>query len=195
MNNEKNIEKLAWEWTETKLNEVDIASDYYCQTRDIFQAKLDKMLRGFLQIKGLNEGNSYILSAIAGEIGNNSFDHNLGNWRDVPGIFFAYEISENEIRIILADRGQGVLKTLKKAKPELKSDAEALKTAFMERISGRTPENRGNGLKFVRENVEAREMHLDFYSGSAKIELNKNIKINEAAKETRGCLAILILKL
>ena len=30
----------------------------------------------------------------------------------------------------------------------------------MERISGRAPEKRGNGLKFVKENIENKKMHL-----------------------------------
>ena len=47
--------------------------------------------------------------AVAGEIGNNSFDHNLGNWADMIGIFFYYD--EKTHTIILADRGQGVLVT------------------------------------------------------------------------------------
>jgi len=93
---------------------------------------------------------------------------------------------------ILADRGQGILATLKKVKPELENDTQALKTAFTERISGRMPERRGNGLKFVKENVEAKKMRLSFFSGNAQAELNDKMKIKKAERAIRGCLAILV---
>lgn len=85
------------------------------------------------------------------------------------------------------------MKTMKKAKPNLESDFEALKVAFSERISGRLPERRGNGLKFVKENVEIRKMRLIFQSGNAIAELNKEMKIEKTDLITRGCLAILYL--
>lgn len=191
MDMRENIEKLAWEWITAEAQEIDITSDYYCQTRDVFQTRLDKMIRDLLNGKNNKEDNVYIISAIAGEIGNNSFDHNLGNWPDVPGIFFGYYFSDGKTKIALADRGQGVLETLKKVKPELNSDAEALRVAFTERISGRAPENRGNGLKFVKENVESKKMHLVFASGSAQAELNEKMKIKEIKNGVKGCLAVL----
>jgi len=36
--------------------------------------------------------------------------------------------------------------------PELSTDEEAVRTAFTKVVSGRAPESRGNGLKFVRKN-------------------------------------------
>ena len=185
------IEKLAWDWITVKSDNVDIASDYYCETRDIFQARLNRMTDDLLANNNIKEEKVYLISAIAGEIGNNSFDHNLGNWTDVMGTFFAYDFVDSELKIVLADRGQGVLKTLKKVKPELKNDSEALKTAFTERISGRAPENRGNGLKFSKESVEKENMHLVFTSGNARAELNKEMKIKQIDENIKGCLAIL----
>lgn len=192
--NGESIEKLAHEWISAEPDKVDVQGDYYCQTRDIFQTRVDKMLRDLLNVKKLGDNQAYIISAIAGEIGNNSFDHNLGNWRDIPGIFFAFGIFETEIKVALADRGQGIFSTLKKVKPELADDQEALKTAFLERISGRAPENRGNGLKFVKENVEGMNMHLLFHSGSAQAELNASMIIQETIEKFEGCLAILSIK-
>ncbi len=187
----ENITKQAWQWISEKVENVDVSSENYCKTRDIFQVRLEKMTNDLLQEKKILENKAYIVAAIAGEIGNNSFDHNLGNWRDIPGIFFAYGYSNNSLSVVLADRGQGVLATLRKVKPELVKDSEALKVAFTEVISGRAPEVRGNGLKFVRENVKTENIHLDFYSGKAKAELNENFKISDAEKEVSGCLAIL----
>jgi anti-sigma regulatory factor (Ser/Thr protein kinase) len=187
------IIKSAYNWTTSKSDEIEIDTNYYCQTRDIFQARLSKMIDDLLKNSGIEENKIYVISAIAGEIGNNSFDHNIGNWPDIMGIFFTYNFEKNNLEIILADRGQGILKTLKRVKPELKDDFEALKTAFTERISGRFPEARGNGLKFSKENIERENMRLVFISGRAKAELNKKMKITEADENISGCLAILTL--
>lgn len=187
-----NLEKLAHEWIMAETGKADVSSDFYCQTRDVFQARFDRMLRELFS-KAKFEGDAYITSAIAGEIGNNSFDHNVGNWRDVPGVFFGYDLSEDTFVIVIADRGQGILKTLKRAKPELASDQDALTTAFTERISGRAPESRGNGLKFVRENVKNKKMHLTFISGKAKAELNDGMIIEEFGENVIGSLAIIKL--
>jgi hypothetical protein len=134
---------------------------------------------------------SFIVAA-AGEIGNNSFDHNLGNWPDVPGIFFAYD--EEKRQIVLADRGQGILKTLKRVKPEIESEREALVVAFTEIISGRAPEGRGNGLKFVRKVAPQVGMALSFQSGDGLIRLSKeegDIQSEPAENHIHGCLALM----
>jgi len=187
---ENNLEKLAWEWMTADPEKAREESAYYCLTRDVFQARIDRMVANLLKEKNISEEDAYVISAIAGEIGNNSFDHNLGKWPDAAGIFFGYAISE-ELKIVLADRGQGILETLKKVKPELLNDSEALKTAFLERISGRFPERRGNGLKFVKENIEAKKMHLSFFSGNAQAELNNKMTISKTKNSVAGCLAII----
>ncbi len=95
-----------------------------------------------------------LLVSVAGEIGNNSFDHNLGLWPDTPGVFFGYDL--NKKQIVLADRGVGVLKTLKRVRPGLARDADALEVAFTEVISGRAPERQGQWAE-VREGGRFRE--------------------------------------
>ena len=65
-----------------------------------------------------------LIVAITGEIGNNSFDPNLGNWPDIRH-FLWYDIHKRNI--VLADRGLGILTTLKRVKPELSSDVKAVK--------------------------------------------------------------------
>ena len=190
---QNDLEKDVYKWISARIEDINNQSDYYCQTRDVFQVRLEKIAQELLKNGSIEENDVYIISAIAGEIGNNSFDHNLGNWPDIAGVFFGYFLENGELKVVLADRGQGILATLKKVKPELKSDAEALKTAFTEKISGRAPENRGNGLKFVKENVEERKMHLTFISGNAKMELNKKMEIKTTDENIRGCLAILLI--
>lgn len=186
------LEKKVFCWVAADANGLAGAgAEYYCATRDIFQARLDSMINSLLNAEKISEADVYIAAAIAGEIGNNSFDHNLGSWPDIMGVFFDYELAGGELKIALADRGQGLRATLARVKPEIKNDEEALFTAFNERISGRAPESRGNGLKFVKENIKDRKMRLLFISGSARAELNNKMTIKEAPDNLRGSLAII----
>ena len=85
------------------------------------------------------------------------------------------------------------MKTLKRVKPELENDLQALNTAFTERISARAPESRGNGLKFSKENVEKENMRLVFASGTAEVKINDKMEIKETNGNINGCLAVLTL--
>ncbi len=150
---------------------ISLPSDVYCGTRDVFQARLDRLLKDLLN--RFNETLSYLLVAVAGEIGNNSFDHNLGSWHDIPGIYFAVDFVSREI--LIADRGQGILPTIKKVRPKITTDREAVFIAFTEKISGRAPEQRGNGLKFVKKIIEEQNWQLDFYSGKSLLRLQNGV--------------------
>lgn len=164
---------------------------FYCQNSSVFQSRLIKLEKKLSAMSDLEKSYPLIV-AITGEIGNNSFDHNLGNWPDIAGIFFGYDTDRKEI--VLADRGQGILKTLQRVKKELRADAEALWVAFTEVISGRSPEARGNGLKFVRSVVMENDISLLFQTGDAELELKKGdttLNIKKAAKYIQGCLAVI----
>lgn len=188
---EKLEKKVHW-WATADANSVAGAdAEYYCETRDIFQARLDKMVNILLNTEKISPDDIYIMAAIAGEIGNNSFDHNLGSWPDIMGVFFSYELLNGELKIALADRGQGLKATLKRVKPKIKNDEEALLTAFNERISGRAPESRGNGLKFVKKNIKDRKMRLLFISGFARAELNDKMTTAKIDDSIKGSLAII----
>jgi len=166
----------------------------YCQNRAIFEARnaaMEKLLQ-----KRIGEIYS-IISSSAGEIGNNSFDHNLGKWSDIPGLYFDYDFTKGQIA--LADRGQGILKTLEYILPNLSNHKEALYIAFTEIITGRAPEKRGNGLKYVRRNVEKGYFDLTFQTGDAKIVLKANeIFSDKNIQKTNiaipGCLAFIEFK-
>ncbi len=169
----------------------EISQDFYCSNSAIFQARLIKMQDMLINHEKTNKIFSIIV-AIAGEIGNNSYDHNLGNWPDAPGIFFGYDIHKGII--ILADRGLGILKTLSRVKPELNNHQDALLTAFTEMISGRSPEERGNGLKFVREVITKNPIDLLFRTGDAELTLRGNsvdLNITKSKMVIQGCLAII----
>lgn len=154
---------------------------YRCVSRDIFNAKLNVF---FSQI------NDSLLTAVCGEIGNNAFDHNLGNWHEISGLYFNYD---HPGLVIFVDRGQGVFNSLKRIRPNIQNDLEAVKIAFTERISGRDPEQRGNGLKFVAEAVKNNNWQFFFQSGSGIASTNKGQMSFENARENslKGCCAVL----
>jgi len=94
----------------------------------------------------------------------------------------------------LADRGLGILKTLKRIRPELKDHEQALKMAFTEIISGREPEARGNGLKYIRSVISENPINLIFQTGDAKLILNGNsadLDIKKVDEDIHGCIALI----
>jgi len=119
-----------------------------CETRDILTARLSH-LKAFVK-RGLPIEDLPLVVSTAGEIGNNSFDHNVGQWRDVPGCWFESQITGKRLWICIADRGQGVYRSLIQVDATLQNDQDALQTAFEKQISGRALEKRGNGLKYVK---------------------------------------------
>lgn len=186
--NELSVLAFDWALAETA---TEIPQMFYCQDSSVFQARLAKMQDAFIAAS-IQNNILFLLVAITGEIGNNSFDHNLGNWLDVPGIFFGYDVNKREI--VLADRGQGLLKTLQRVKINLNNYKDALNTAFTESISGRSPENRGNGLKFVRKSVLNNPIDLFYQSGDYKLEITRQIngmEIKKSKQFIRGCIAII----
>jgi excisionase family DNA binding protein len=184
------IHQIAKEWA-TSAKAAEPLEAFYCTSIEKFKTRLERMAHE-METRETLKDNGPIIASVAGEIGNNSFDHNIGNWPDTPGAFFAYDLGKRVI--VLADRGRGVLSTLRAAKPDLMDDASALRIAFTEVITGRTPEQRGNGLKYVRKAVTKFTLRLLFQSGTAEIELtNGNDVIAPVQSVTRvqGSLALL----
>lgn len=183
-----NLFKMAKNWA---FEESDIPQKFYCPTSAVFQARLTEMQDIMNSNSGIKDITPLIV-AVTGEIGNNSFDHNLGNWPDIPGVFFGYDV--NKRQVVLADRGQGILKTLKRVRPNLASDIEALKVAFTETVSGRAPEKRGNGLKFVRRVITENLAGLFFQTGDAMLNFTRddeNLGIKKLKESFHGTLALI----
>jgi hypothetical protein len=154
-------------WYSSPSPGADSGLEGLCATRDAFQARLDTMLRELLT-KGWTEEDASLLTAVLGEVGNNSFDHNLGQWPDVAGCAFGREVTLDPAVFWILDRGVGLLSTLRRADPSLGTHAEAVRAGFERVLSGRTPERRGNGLKFVRSVINADPARgLTFQSGGA----------------------------
>lgn len=164
---------------------------YYCASSNIFQLRLQSLEQRLTNIEIL-QATFPLITAVAGEIGNNSFDHNLGNWPDTPGIFFGDDVKRR--KIVLADRGQGILITLSRVRPSLQSHRDALTVAFTEILTGRAPEHRGNGLKFVRKIVTENAWTLAFQTGDACLALRSgvtNLPIEKSMAPISGCFAVL----
>ena len=187
---ELDLFKIGRNWAADNMG-AEPFPDFYCSDISVFQARLTRLENELSELRRLSRIFP-LISAISGEIGSNSFDHNLGNWPDIRGIFFAWDLKRR--KIVLADRGQGILATLKRVKPELKNHQDALRTAFTEVISGRAPEYRGNGLKFVRDVVADNKINLFFQTGGALLKIQKNnskINVQKSVIHLRGCLALI----
>jgi len=177
---------FAFAWIQSG---IEFPSMFYCANSSVFNARLIKMEHDLIQKPGFEKLYSLIV-LVAGEIGDNSFAHNLGKWPDIPGIFFGYNL--NERKIVLADRGLGILETLCRVRPELKNHVSAVEVAFTEFVSGRAPEKRGNGLKLVREVVADNPIDLFYTSGDAEVWMrgsNKVFRVVRGQHVLRGCLA------
>lgn len=142
--------------------------EVYCQTRDVVQARAEA-LKSTMTQDGWDETRTALVIAIVGELTSNAFDHNLGKWADVPGCWFEYNMTTNELMIVVADRGQGIRASLSRVRPGI-DDAEALRIAFAEHVTGRAPEKRGNGLKFVINALShLTGIQLTYCSGSSML--------------------------
>lgn len=185
----ENLSGSARSWASSE-SPIEIPDIYYCKTRDVFQARLESLSANLGKDSKIASTFPLII-LVAGEIGNNSFDHNV-DWPDEPGVFFGCNLDRRQIA--LADRGQGILHTLSRVDTDLKNHDEALKVAFTEVISGRAPEARGNGLIGVRKFVTQIHLTLSFQTGNALLELkngNPELNIQDSPFPLRGCLAII----
>ncbi len=182
----KNIDFFAQKWMNEN-SDIYPNTLFHCPDSYIFQGRLYKLKSELSRLK-IDDNLASLILAVVGEIGNNSFDHNIGNWPQAVGIFFAYDLEKREIFLI--DKGQGIFSSLKKVILDLSDDLMALEKAFTEVISGRSPESRGNGLKFVKNVVADSKISLYFQSGEAYLVLdnkNKEVKIKKSKKYFRGC--------
>ncbi len=187
-----NLQLLGLAWATSALP-PELPSEYYCERSDRFTSRVAKMGAELQNVGQVSEDLASLVTLVAGEIGDNSFAHNVGNWPDVSGIFYAYSIAKRII--VLADRGRGVKTTLKQVRPNLDTDVDALNVAFTEIVSGRNPEKRGNGLKVVRRVAESKEVGLLFRSGVGVVNIPTSpgpMRIKMADGNVRGAYAVIM---
>ncbi|MCK9351338.1 MAG: MerR family DNA-binding transcriptional regulator [Candidatus Paceibacterota bacterium] len=185
------IQKLGLAWSISAIP-PDLPSEYYCERADRFTSRLSKMGEILLRTENVSQDLASLITLVVGEIGDNSFAHNIGNWPDATGIFYAYDFTKRII--VLADRGRGIKATLQQIRPSISTDLEALTVAFTEVISGRNPEKRGNGLKVVRRVLESNEINFIFRSGIGLVSIfpSKKMEITMADNNIRGTYCVII---
>lgn len=137
----------AKEWIQSQKG-IEPPAEVYCPTRDVADGRLSSLYQMLIQ-QFYDEQAAALAAAITGELTANCFDHNLGAWRDIPGCWFSFGKEDTTVAITVADRGQGILGSLHRAYPNLATHRDALIAALTQQISGRAPERRGRGLKFV----------------------------------------------
>ena len=157
-------------------------SEHFAKTRDVFSARLDSYIA---------KTGKYLEAAAIGELGNNAFDHNFNfNQTFERGVYFDTQFLGGYT--VIADFGRGLLDSLRRVKPQLKNDEEAMRTAFLERISGRFPEQRGNGLKFVLETAVANKWSIFYKSGTANVNFSDGTYTFGSCRQPyQGCLVII----
>ena len=100
--------QAAFDWASAPADDIpETPSQIYCGSKAVLQTRLEKLEQDLQKVTGAIDIFSLVVS-VTGEIGVNSFDHNLGRWPDMQGIFFACHPTKKEI--VLADRGLGVWK-------------------------------------------------------------------------------------
>jgi len=190
----------AFEWASATVP-AEPPAEFYCRTSDVWQGRFSK-LDPLLTKQGVASNRAALIASAIGEIGDNCFTHNAPGWIDVPGCWFEYQIAQ-EVHCFVADRGRGILASLKAVRPSLSTHADALLVALTERITGRAPEKRGNGLKYVL-NVLRQIPNGSFrlQSGNAIFTCalpldGTNIKsyITQSATSVRGTYAEIVFKI
>jgi hypothetical protein len=162
-------------------NGLEKEKGHFSITRDVFTARLESFII---------DNNKYLEAAIIGEIGNNTFDHNF-MFENIyqKGVYCNYNFQERYV--VLADYGRGIKGSLLQVIPNIQNDLEALEIAFTQKISGRSPEQRGNGLKFVSETIQNNNWDLYFQSGNGCCFINRSgIRFSDKNTFVSGCLAI-----
>ncbi|MEK7459646.1 MAG: hypothetical protein AAB636_01105 [Patescibacteria group bacterium] len=155
---------------------LNVQEIVHCRYNDEFSSRLGRFERMFKNF-GLNEEDTKRALVIVGELGNNVFDHNLGNWpTNFSGaIITAHNYPETKrIEFVVGDAGVGFLGSLQNAFPNLSDDVEAIKKG-LEGYTGRVGENRGNGLKTIQDwTINNFHGMLTIHSGGGLVQVDEN---------------------
>ncbi|MSU75311.1 MAG: winged helix-turn-helix transcriptional regulator [Candidatus Magasanikbacteria bacterium] len=148
MTNQLPLISNAFNWA-SAITHSEPPADFYCPSSDVWQGRFSRLAPTLIKKNFDPNVVALVVSAI-GEVGDNCFAHNAPGWIDTRGCWFEYEINDSTLRCVIADCGRGILASLRAVRPSLNLAREALLTALTERgVTGRAPEARGNGLKFV----------------------------------------------
>ena len=168
----------------------------HCIYRDEFNARLDRFITMFKTF-GLSESDAQRATAVVGELGNNVFDHNLGNWpTTISGCIIAAQHypKTNTIEIAVGDPGIGFYGSLKTAFPNINSDIEAIKLGLAGN-TGRVGEIRGNGLKLIQQwTLQNFSGTVMIHSGSGLVIVDKTGMKERTVNKILGTVAQFVIK-
>lgn len=121
-----------------------------------FYGEYEAIFSEFIKI-GFSKDNAALITSSIGEIIDNAFYHNLGQWNSEFGalvIFTAQHIPDKKnINISICDFGVGFLNTLIGNYPFLKTEADAIAVALKANTTGRINKAGGNGLVYLQKNI------------------------------------------
>lgn len=141
-----------------------------------FQRWTKIVLTPWLMMHTKNSRSSFndLESAIS-EIFNNINDH--AQCGGAATAFAQYYPKTNEIKIVIADLGVGILTTVKKQQRDIVNDLKALEWASeMSNTSNSTPRNRGVGLTHIQQCVKNLNGVVMFKSGYASMKAEDDKK-------------------
>ncbi len=139
-----------------EMNERDnpgVQEIIWCKYRDEFDARLKGGIRRMLIGFGMSGDAEAMTTALIGEMGNNVYDHNEGQWpTNIGGAFILaqYYPKLRQAHVVVADPGIGFLGSLSPTNPEISNAVEAILLG-LSGVTGRVNEDRGNGLLLIQE--------------------------------------------
>jgi hypothetical protein len=174
---------------------LNIQEIIHCNFRDEFNARLERFGKIFMNF-GLRENDARLVVALIGELGNNVYDHNLGNWpTDISGCFITAQNYPQKkcLEFVIGDPGIGFLGSLKANFPGLSDDISAIKHGLAGN-TGRINEDRGNGLKFIQNwTLENFSGNILIHSGKGLVFLDKDKIEGKEAVEIVGTIVQIML--
>lgn len=193
------LSELRYEEEFKFLNKVQISEKFnlniqeilHCKYRDEFDGRLGRFVMMFKNF-GLNEYDARLATTLIGELGNNTFDHNVGSWpTDISGCIIAAQNypKKKKIQVVVGDPGVGFLGSLKAVFPEINTDIEAIKKG-LKGYTGRIGETRGNGLKLIQQwTINNFHGKLAIQSGEGLVLVDENGFTETKTKKVLGTLA------
>ncbi len=175
----------------------DVCEILHCEFRDALEAQLSSKIRRMFRHFGLNELDEARATALVGELGNNVFDHNDGQWpSSIRGaiILAQHNPNKHRIEIVVADPGIGFSGSLRAANKSIASDEDAI-VLGMSGVTGRVGESRGNGLKVIQDwTINKFDGIVRIHSGSGLVVVDGNGQKAHSVFPIVGTLASFVVK-
>ncbi|MDP2930727.1 MAG: hypothetical protein Q8N56_03970 [bacterium] len=184
----------------TEVNEKDndnVCEILHCIFRDDLEARLGSKIRRMFFHFGLNENEEPMATSLVGELGNNVFDHNDGQWpTSVRGAIILAQMNPQQrmAEVVVADPGIGFSGSLKALNPNIANDVDAIKLGLTG-ATGRIGERRGQGLQIVQDwTIKKFAGIVKIHSGSGLVVVDADGQHVETVFPVVGTLASFVVK-